>query len=400
MIAKGARRVAIIVARLGPYHVARLAAAGAVLGAESCIALEVAAENREYAWDRVEVQGFRRRTLIQDRDYQDVPARERSRMMRDALEEERPDVVAISGWGFSEARAAVSWCRLNGRVAILMSDSQERDAERHWYKEAIKRQLIKEYDSALVAGERHAQYVVKLGMERSRIFTGYDVIDNHHFARGAEAARLDADGRRSDLGLPRDYFLCSARFLPKKNLSTLLQAFGQYREQAGLGAWDLVLLGDGPLMPQLRDERARLGLEASVLFPGFKQYDELPAFYGLARAFVLPSTSEQWGLVANEAMAAGLPVLVSKACGSAELVREGENGFRFDPMNPRELAGLMTKLTRADERLAEMGHSSRRIIDARAPSAFAKGLVEAIEIGETHLSLRGPRPIPNPALWI
>lgn len=399
MIAKGARRVAIIVARLGPYHVARLAAAGAALGAEFCTALEVAAENREYAWDRVESQGFRRRTLIQDRDYQDVPARERSRLMRGALEEERPDVVAISGWGFSEARAALSWCRQRGRVAVLMSESQERDSERHLVIETLKRRLIRDYDSALVGGERHAEYLVKLGMDRSRIVTGYDVIDNGHFSRGASAARGNARSLRSFHGLPAAYFLCSARFIPKKNLRMLLQAFALYRHRVGAGAWDLVVIGDGPLMPHLREERARLNVDASVLFPGFKQYGELPAYYGLARAFVLPSTSEQWGLVTNEAMAAGLPVLVSQACGSAELVREGENGFRFDPGNPDQLSDLMVRLTREEGRLAEMGRLSKQIIDERSPSTFGQGLANAIEIGETHLAARGPRFFPNPALW-
>jgi glycosyltransferase involved in cell wall biosynthesis len=280
-----------------------------------------------------------------------------------------------------------------------MSESQERDSERQWLKEALKRQLITEVDSALVGGERHAEYLVKLGMERSRIVTGYDVIDNDYFASGADSARRDAARVRSARGLPGDYFLCSARFIPKKNLPALLEAFALYRSDVGVGAWDLVLLGDGPLLPQLIEQRGRLGLDASVMFPGFKQYGELPDFYGLARAFVLPSTAEQWGLVANEAMAAGLPVLVSQACGSAELVIPGENGFHFDPRNPRELAALMAKLTREEGRREEMGRASRRIIQARSPAFFGQGLLEAMEIGETYLSRRGPRFLPNPALW-
>ncbi|HVP67210.1 MAG TPA: glycosyltransferase family 4 protein [Anaeromyxobacteraceae bacterium] len=400
MIDKGARRTAIIVARLGPYHVARLAAAGAALGRESCTAIEVAARSREYAWDPVEAEGFRRRTLIQGRDYEDVPPWERTRAMREGLDEERPDVVGVSGWGFPEARAAVRWCRQNGRVAILMSESQERDKERRWLTEALKRQIIREFDSALVGGDRHVDYLVRLGMERSRIVTGYDVIDNDYFARESDAVREDAAGRRSALALPRDYFLSSARFVPKKNLPTLLEAYALYQQQMAGAAWDLVLLGDGPLMPQILELRSRLGLEKSVFLPGFKQYQELPTFYGLARAFVLPSTSEQWGLVVNEAMAAGLPVLVSQVCGSAELVHEGENGYRFDPTNPVQLAGLMETLTRDEHRLRVMGLASQRIVQGRGPLTFGEGLLKAIEIGEAYLAARGPRPLPNPALWI
>lgn len=104
-------------------------------------------------------------------------------------------------------------------------------------------------------------------------------------------------------------------------------------------------------------------------------------------------------LVTNEAMAAGLPALVSQACGSGELVCEGENGFWFDSMSQRDLLDLMARLRRDEGRLGEMGRASRRIIDERALSALAKGLVEAIEIGEEHLSRQGPSPLPNPALW-
>ena len=79
-----------------------------------------------------------------------------------------------------------------------------------------------------------------------------------------------------------------------------------------------------------------------VLLPGFKQYPELPLYYGLAGAFVLPSLTEPWGLVVNEAMAAGLPVVVSDRCGCAsDLVRPGENGFAFDPCDIEQLAALL-----------------------------------------------------------
>src|SRR5207244_4064698 len=102
-----------------------------------------------------------------------------------------------------------------------------------------------------------------------------------------------------------------------KNLPRLLEAFAGYRRLAGDAAWELVLLGDGPLRPELVALLKDLELDGHVLLPGFKQYDELPAYYGLAGAFIHASTTEQWGLVVNEAMASGLPVLVSDRCGCA-----------------------------------------------------------------------------------
>ncbi len=167
-----------------------------------------------------------------------------------------------------------------------------------------------------------------------------------------------------------------------------MHAYALYRKRAGDQAWSLVILGDGELRPQLEEERGRLGLNQWVLMPGFKQYEELPAWYGLASGFVHASTVEQWGLVVNEAMATGLPVLVSKRCGCArDLVREGVNGFTFDPFDVEELSRRMYDLAHGDVDRASMGRASREIIAHWGPERFAQGLEAAVEI-----ALSFPRP--------
>ena len=104
-----------------------------------------------------------------------------------------------------------------------------------------------------------------------------------------------------------------------------------------------------------------LDLDRSVRLPGFRQYDELPAYYGLAEAFVHASRTEQWGLVVNEAMASGLPVLVSRQCGCApELVAHGTNGYQFDPNDQVALARCMAEITRDEEHRQMMGQASSR----------------------------------------
>jgi glycosyltransferase involved in cell wall biosynthesis len=150
----------------------------------------------------------------------------------------------------------------------------------------------------------------------------------------------------------------------------------------------LVLLGDGPLKPELERLVAELKLQDSVVMPGFKQYDELPFFYALAGAFIHASTVEQWGLVVNEAMASGLPVLVSNRCGCAQdLVKDGVNGFNFDPYHPEQMAELMFRLSAPQFPLADFGAASRRIITDWSPERFAKGFCQSIES-----ALGAPRP--------
>lgn len=392
-------RTAVIVARLGPYHVARLAAAGRCLGRESVIALEVAHESREYAWDPVRSAGFVRRTLITEQEYEDVPASELRRRVRVALDEAMPVAVAVNGWAFPEARAAIAWCRRNRRAAVIMSESQAHDAPRTWFRETPKRAVLAHADAALVGGERHADYLVQLGLPRERIALGYDAVDNEYFRTGAAVARASRDETRRRLGVPPRYLLASARFIPKKNLLRLVEAYASYRRHAGERAWDLVVLGDGPERPRLEARRRELGLEASVWMPGFKQYGELADYYGLAKAFILPSTTEQWGLVVNEAMASGLPVLVSATCGSAELVRSGVSGYHFDPESVADIARVMVQITEDEPKLASIGAAAARDVERVSPEAFAQGLERAIELGKRHAATRKPSLLTPPSLW-
>ncbi len=222
-------------------------------------------------------------------------------------------------------------------------------------------------------------------MPSDAILTGYDVVDNDYFARRAAKVRERVSLRRRDLGLPEKYFLCSARFIPKKNLARLLLAFAFFLERNPTGnsegaAWHLVLLGDGPMRAEVEATIDSLGLSSRVHLAGFRQIEELPAFYALAEALILPSTTEQWGLVVNEAMACGLPVVVSERCGCApDLVEDGRNGFTFDPYDVNALAALLGKIASGHCDRFAMGEASREIISEWSPETFATGLERAVE---------------------
>jgi glycosyltransferase involved in cell wall biosynthesis len=132
------------------------------------------------------------------------------------------------------------------------------------------------------------------------------------------------------------------------------------------------------------DLSAELGLTDKILMPGFKQYSELLVYYGLAGAFILASTSEQWGLVVNEAMAAGLPVIVSSRCGCApDLVKHGENGFVFDPEDANSLAQHLRYVSSDECPRDLMGEASRKIINEWDLQLFARNLHKAAELALT-----------------
>ena len=360
-------KVVVLFHRLGPYHFARLRAAGQRL---SIVAVESSGADKTYAWDMViGTDGFERVTLFENTDAQKLPASEVATRVGTALDKIQPGVVVVPGWADSTALGALHWCVQNQIPTIIMSESTAWDEPRKPWKEFVKRLIVGLGSAALAGGTPHKDYLMQLGMPAGRVFLGYDAVDNRHFADKAAEIGNRKSEIRNQYGLPGKYFLASARFVEKKNLPRLLQAYARYRQlasnseignrksegtssrpspQGGEGGkpWDLVLLGDGPLRSSILHLRSSLGLDACVQLPGFKQYPELPAYYGLASAFVHASTTEQWGLVVNEAMASGLPVLVSNRCGCArDLVQEGVNGFTFDPYDVEQLAQLMVKIS-------------------------------------------------------
>jgi glycosyltransferase involved in cell wall biosynthesis len=372
--------VAIMFHRLGPYHLARCVAAGARC---RLTALELSAVDDTYAWSRVDgAPNFERITLFRDVDADRKRRSELTRAVYAALAEADPQVVAVPGWSHPGALAALLWCLRNGRPAVLMSDSGMRDQVRRRPREAIKRLVVRLFTSALVGGIPHRAYACALGLAPGAVFDGYDVVDNDHFDRGARHARGEGERLRARLALPARYLLAAARFVAKKNLLPLLEAYAGYRARAGTDAWPLVLLGDGELRGEIERRIALPDLAGAVVLPGFRQYDELPAFYGFAGAFVHASTAEQWGLVVNEAMAAGLPVLVSERCGCArDLVSEGVNGFTFDPCDVDRLAGLLHRVAgMTDGQREAMAEAGRRIVAEWGPERFAGGLMQAVEV--------------------
>ena len=382
--------IAILFDRLGPYHWARLQAAARLF---RVVAIETYATTREYQWEGIdEPRVFDRVTLFDNISDGRGPKRALLRhKMAKALREADPAVAMIPGWGTPASLIALEWCLRNQRPAVVMSESNAFDEKRYVLAEVIKRIVVSLFSAGLAGGQLQMEYLVVLGLPRDRVFTGYDVVDNEYFRRKAGEIRSQAPELRRKYGLPGKYFLASARFVPKKNLPTLIRAYARYRQVAGNlddgqrimdnGPWDLVLLGDGPLKADLSRLVSDLRLHGHVHLPGFLQYHELPAYYGLADVFVHASTTEQWGLVVNEAMAAGLPVIVSNRCGCVpNLVAEGKNGFTFDPGSVESLAKLMLDMCHfSKRRLEDMGAESQRIVEGFTPAHFATGAEQAID---------------------
>ena len=373
----------VIFDNFGPYHLARLAATRVRGGKEGVAVsgLEALATYAEYDWTTGSGDSRKENivTICSGSKKQRAVGLAAVPLIWQTLNRIRPDALAICGYKGIMPLAALIWAKAREKISVMMSESSHHDKGRSPLQEWGKRQIVRRFDAALVGGQRQKEYAAFLGIPEERIFVGYDVVDNEHFARGAAQAREQEEFLRRQHGLPESYFLAVSRFIAKKNLPFLMDAYARYRRQVGRSSWDLVLCGSGSMEAVLQEQARDI---PGVHFPGFKQADELPLYYGLASAFILPSSHfEQWGLVVNEAMACGLPVLVSRTCGCApDLVQEGVNGFTFDPQDVDALARLLLRISSGQTDLAAMGAASRKIISAYTPETFAANLLAAIKL--------------------
>jgi glycosyltransferase involved in cell wall biosynthesis len=406
-------------ARYGPYHLARLRVAAAVLAplGWEVIGLEIATTDATYAWDdsKSGADGPQVVTVFPDRIYEQITRSQYRQTLLPLLDSLKPDAIAIAGWGSLDARLCLAWSRRNNVRRIVMSETRAADGRRVWWREQFKRHLLSGFDGALVGAASHRDYLIQLGMTRDCIERGYNVVDDDYFA--AEAARH----KKAAIAQQRPYFLASNRFIERKNLLRLIEAYASCAHQITNASpesipWSLCLLGDGDQKPALMARAKELGLEVvaaapweeeakiaaptihagaaprsdteqseggrpTVYFSGFRQLVDLPRFYAYAGCFIHPAVEEPWGLVINEAMASGLPVISSANVGAAEeLVDDGVNGWRFDPADVNVLADLMLSLSsQRPENLESMGAASRCILAERAPTtAFGHGLARLL----------------------
>ncbi|MGO4685555.1 glycosyltransferase family 4 protein [Hyphomicrobium sp. 2TAF46] len=358
-------RIALLFRSYGPYHLARLKA---LRKDHAVLAVEWSPVDADYGWEESEKK---REAGVIALSANELVAK---------LAGFSHDAVAIPGYSEPFALAALRSCNRLGIPPVLMSDTHAGSICGHAGRESLKRQLVALYQSALVAGKPHAEYLTSLGFPAERIVMGYDVVDNRHFSTHAASSAPN-----NDLP-PQPYFFCCTRFVAKKNLQFLVEAFAQYRREHTRDAWDLVIAGDGALRDAVARRASEFSVASNVHIPGHRSYADLPELYASAGAFILPSVVDEWGLVVNEAMAAGLPVLVSKGAGChRDLVKTGVNGFVFDPKNVDELAGMMGGIATSTRR-NEMGEASRRIIAHWDVDRFAKGLTAAVDIAKNSRS--------------
>jgi glycosyltransferase involved in cell wall biosynthesis len=287
----------------------------------------------------------------------------------------RPQIVVVSGYYDAAYWVAAIYSRLTNRKVVVAVDSTRLDHKRVAPKESAKRWFLKLCHAAFGYGTRSREYCRLLGMKDSQVFTRCQATDSSTLTRSFNEARaLRSDSKRA--------FVYVGRLSPEKNLKVLIDAFARFFREASdqvRSRWSLELVGGGPQKGELESYIADRGYEAIKISPGVG-WREVARVYARSDVLVLPSTSEPWGLVVNEALACGLPVLVSDRCGCApDLVIDGQTGFVFPPLDEDALARRMAELANDDSLRDKLGRQAQVHIAQFTPSVAARQMIEGFE---------------------
>jgi len=337
--------------------------------------------DRAFEWDTSLLDGYAWKVVRESRPGDDFSTSSYRGLdvdgIGDVLEDTKPDVLLVPGWYSIAMTRAIRWARVRGIPVIYRGDTNNQMSPRGWRRplwHLKTRGLLSQYSAYLSVGRRSRDYLTSHGASPTRIYASPAVVDNAVFAAGAaHLAGAGRDAARARLGAtPRDFVvLFAGKLEARKRPLDALPAVASLGPDAVL-----VIAGSGPLEPQMRAEALRLGVRIAPL--GFVNQSELGAVYAAADCLVLPSeTDESWGLVVNEAMATGLPAVVSDHVGCGpDLVVPGETGEVHRAGDVDDLARALDRVRVRGGRTT-MAQTCRARIARHDFAAASTGLVAA-----------------------
>lgn len=292
------------------------------------------------------------------------------------------DAFIVHGWyNLSYLQAIVSCWKL-GIPVIVRGDSQllRRSKLIAYLKFPIYRIFLSRFSSYLSVGQRAEEYYRFYGADGNRIFHAPHSVDNDFFSKGAEVFMAQSDSLRLNFGIPKEavLFLFVGKLVSRKRPDVFIKAIKlSYIKKNRTKRLFGLIVGEGALREKL--EMFVIREKLPVVFLGFLNQTQMPKVYAMADILVLPS-KETWGLVVNEAMASGLPAIVSDRVGCApDLIIPGRTGYTFRYGDSKQLAELMSSLAEYPERLKKMGEEAKIHISRYSINEVVKATIDAVD---------------------
>ncbi|MCF2444231.1 glycosyltransferase family 4 protein [Dyadobacter sp. CY345] len=311
--------------------------------------------------------------VLFNRSLDTVSFKERLPALLKAFDDFKPTVLNVTGY-FDYAQVLLMiYARRKGVKVVLSSESSTMDHNRSALKEKIKSWIVNRADAFFCFGKSSANYLLSLGVRESQIAVRHAAVIDEDIIR---KNYLEAKSRISS-GLSRNRkFIYVGRLAEEKNLELLIEAYKSVSEKISAEPWDLLFVGDGPMRQTLELLSGSYLSDNRIKFAGGFPWYKVPNWLADSDVLVLPSKSEPWGLVVNEAMVCGMPVLVSEKCGCAEdLVMNQKNGFTFNPERPKELEAALRSFIENPEKIELMGQESLKLVQPFSSKKVAKEMV-------------------------
>lgn len=262
-----------------------------------------------------------------------------------------------------------------GRTAYRALPSYDTWSKRTWYGELTKNILFRMLDGAIVPGPTGREQTMRYGLPADRSYDVTQTIDVAQWLPARQMPTADRDRRRAELGLSGCVFVYVGRLWSGKGLDDLVNAFRTV--QAQHADVSLLLIGDGPEEDRYRQMTADLN---NVVFTGFVQGDELPTYYALADVSVFPTLGDPHGLVVEEALAAGLPVIATENAGDIRLrLPEGEAGYVVPIQDAVTLANRMLRLASDDALRARLAANTLSVVEGKSHDTYVRDFERFIE---------------------
>ena len=290
------------------------------------------------------------------------------------LRKTRPDVVVCYGWAASIARAAIIYCLLTRIPVLMYGDTtwqHSSSGRHHMARSAALNLLLRRCAGAVSTGTFNREFYIRHGMDPRRIWPGVCPADTGMFA----AARAERGGQRGTGGELRIGF--AGKLAARKGVDELLRAVALLPPER---AWSVTVVGDGPLLPELRALVATLGLGDRVVFHGFANTTEMPKLLAGCDVIVVPSRWDMRVLVTIEAMAAGAAVIVSDATavwGHGDLIEDEVTGLVYRSGEPVMLARQLERLLDDSALLDRLQRTGAERSAKFGPAAFARTMGDA-----------------------
>jgi len=373
------KKVVIVHNIISPYKVYLFNALNFVLEDFTVIFIADTEKIRKWKIDRAELK-FKHEILFNS-NIEDINQFKLNIRLFQTLNRINPDVIIIDGYSYIYNWIGMIWGRIRQRKLVLWSSSTYLDQTKFFFKELAKKLFVSMFDVANTYSLKGKDYLVHLGMDKQKIFVTGNITDNDYYSNECEKYKNIESDIRQEFAFANHNFLYVGRFSCEKNVFVLLEAFNDLVLSDKRYDWGLVLIGDGPQEKDVITFIKEHNLTKYIKLVGFHQKQEICKFYAVCDVLVLPSLSETWGIVANEAMSCGLALVVSKQCGCyPDIVKDGVNGYSFDPNRSCELRNLLEKFTSNHAGLDELKRGSLKIIQNYTPEIAADIIKHTIEI--------------------